>query len=222
MQNDESQPRLTAERNLLVFWEESRQSGHATEKAGRIMFDTVLMMRVTVPGDAKNTMEYWVQFTYPEGYPHPMFGKTRKNEDARKLYGKYIDEHIARQGGPQVVSGTPIEQWPMINRAQVANLKHNGVYSVEALSTLTDTGISALGMDGRKLVQQAKDWLERAKNDQAAAEAQAQRDRTEARFSALEEKYNELSDALAELPPDAQARVKDTIGKRRSPKAQAA
>lgn len=212
---DESLPILTHDRNILVFWEEPKQCGHASRTTGKVMFENTLMMRVSVPGDAKNNVEYWVQVSYPEGYPHPVYGKMRKNDAITQQYGKYIDDYLKRQGGPAEISGTPIEQWPMLTRAQVANLKHNGVYSVEALEGLTDQNIAAIGMDGRKLVQQAKDWLASARNSAAAMQAQERERKTEERFRALEENYSQLAEALSELPPDEQAKVQQSIQKRR-------
>lgn len=200
--NDESQPVLTDEKSILVFWEEAKPNGlHIGQ------YNRVLMCRVTVPGDNKSAVEYMVDEEYPEAHPHPIFGKLRKNDIVYKRFGKYIEAHKGRTAGT-VQAGTPVEAWPVVNRAQVAMLRHNCVYSVEALAGLTDSQIATLGMDGRKLVQQAKDYLATAANSQAAMEALERERKTEERFAALEEKFTDLAGALETLPEEAKAQVK--------------
>ena len=206
--NDESPPVLTHERNVLVFWEDVKPNGlHQGQ------YNRVLMVRVSAPGDNKSSAEYWVDEEYPEAHPHPSFGKLRKNDLIYQRFGKYIEEYKGRTD-KTVAAGTPVEAWPVINRAQVAMLKHNGVYSVEALGGLTDSQIANLGMDGRKLVQQAKDYLATAANSQAAMEALERERKTEARFAALEEKFNDLAEALEALPEEAKQQAKAHLAKK--------
>lgn len=206
--NEESQPILTDEKTVLVFWEEAKPNGLVIGQYNR-----VLMCRVTVPGDNKSAVEYMVEEEFPEAHPHPVFGKVRKNEITYKRFGKYIEAHKGRTAGT-VQAGTPIDAWPVVNRAQVAMLKHNGVYSVEALAGLTDSQIAALGMEGRKLVQQAKDYLATAANSQAAMEALERERKTEERFGALESKFNDLAEAFEALPEEAKQQVKAHIGRK--------
>lgn len=206
--NTESLPMLTEDRNILIFWEDAKPNGlHVGQ------FNSVLMMRIEVPGDNKSKAEYMVQETYPAEFPHPMFGKVRKNDLIWQRFGKYIEKYLGSVEGT-VVAGTPIEAWPMVSRAQIAMLRHNCVYSVEALAGLTDQQIAAIGIDGRKLVQQAKDYLSASVNSQAAAEAQDRERKMETRFAALEENYSILAEALEALPPEGKAQVKDHISKR--------
>lgn len=204
----ESQPILTTDRNILVFWEDAKPNGLVIGQ-----FNRILMVRVSVPGDNKSSAEYVVEEEFPADHPHPIHGKVKKNDPIYKRFGKYIEDYKSA-GGAQIVSGTPIEEWPVVNRAQVAMLKHNGIHSVEALGGLSDNGIVALGMGGRKLVQQAQDYLTNAANSAAAMEAMERERATEARFSALEEKFNDLAYALESLPPEQKAQVKETLAKK--------
>lgn len=211
MNTGESQPILTDDRNILVFWEDAKPNEHNMGQ-----FNRVLMCRVSVPGDNKSSVDYWLDEEYPEAHPHPIFGKIRKNDIAYKRFGKYIEAHKGRTES-QMQAGTPVEAWPVVNRAQVAMLKHNGVFSVEALSGLTDGQISTLGMDGRKLVQQAKDYIATAKNSQAAMDALEGQRKSEERFSALETKFNDLAEALESLDDDAKAQVKAHLKGKNAP-----
>ena len=75
MNNSESLPMLTEDRNILIFWEEAKPNG---QNVGQ--FNSVLMVRIEVPGDNKSKPEYMVQETYPEAFPHAIYGKLRKND----------------------------------------------------------------------------------------------------------------------------------------------
>lgn len=211
--NNESQPILTHERNLLTFWEEAKPNGLGGDKAGRVLFDKVLFVRISTPGD-KSEVTYEVKRDYPEEYPHPIHGKARKNPLVYDRFGKYVDDYIAKGDGPDVVTGTPIEQWPMVDVRMAALLKHNGVYSVETLAMLSDTNASNIGMGVRALVQKAKDWLQAATNSALAMEAQREKRAVQDQLDALRIQMETLADAFAELPSDAQAQVKASIAKR--------
>lgn len=205
--NNESLPMLTAERNVLVFWEDVKPNGlHPGQ------FNRMLMMRVSVPGDNKSSAEYWVEEEFPKDHPHPIFGMARKNETVFQRFGKYVEDY-KKNSTSDLQAGTPLEAWPMVNRAQIAMLKHNGVHSVEALAGLTDQHITQIGMEGRGLVQKAKDYLENATNSKAAMEAMERERKMEQRFTDLEQKYLELADALSELPEDRQKEIKASLGK---------
>ena len=207
--NDESPPVLTAERNVLVFWEDVKANGlHPGQ------FNSVLMMRVSVPGDNKSSAEYWVEERFPKEFPHPIFKAERRNEEIYKRFQKYIDDHKTRSGS-SLQAGTPLEAWPMVNRAQIALLKHNGIHTVEALEGLTDQHITQIGMEGRALVQKAKDYMANARNSAAAMEARDRERMLDARFASLEEKYTELAEAMAELPEESQKSVKAKLGRGR-------
>jgi len=196
-----------SDRNVLEFWEDTKPNGL---NAGQ--FNSVLMVRVSVPGDNKSSAEYWVEEQYPKEFPHPIFKGSRRNEEIYKRFESSIEQY-KKNSTNSIQAGTPLEAWPMVTRAQVAKLKYNGVHTVEALSGLTDEHISRLGIDGRTLVQQAKDYLENAKNSKAAREGMDRERKTEARFAALEEKYNDLASAFAELPGEKQAEIRAKLGR---------
>lgn len=206
--NNESQPVLTTERNILIFWEDSEPNGL---KDGQ--YNRVLMVRVSVPGDNRSSAEYRVETEYPKDFPHPVHGPLKKNADIYKRFGKYIEEYKAA-GGNGPVAGTPLEEWPVVNRAQVAMLKHNGVYSVEALATVSDNLMGALGMDGRRLVQKAKDYLESAANSAAAMEAMERERKIQARFDELQDKFDALAASMEALPEESKDALKGHFSKK--------
>jgi hypothetical protein len=75
--------------------------------------------------------------------------------------------------------GTPIEAWPYLNRAQVAEMKALGILTVEALANLGDSGLAKIGMGARELQQRARQFLkpqdDRETELRAQIKAQAER-----------------------------------------------
>lgn len=196
--NDESPPMLTKERNLLVFYEEAKQNGFAPGQ-----FNKVLMMRVTVPGD-QSSMEYWVDEEYPEAHKHPTFGALRKNDPVYTRFGEYIKAY-KENNKAMLEAGTPLEAWPVVNRAQVAMLRYHGIHSVEALSGINDEQMTRIGIGTRDLVNKAKTYLQGAADTTASLKMEAEKKAIQDRFDALEAKYQEIMEAVSELPEDAKA-----------------
>lgn len=216
MSNDESLPILTKDKNILTFWEDVKPDTLASAKSGKAEFATVLMMRVRVPGANKGDQTYEVDTVYPEEYPHPIHGKLRKNDLVYKQFGSYIEDYKKSAGSPQALDGTPIEKWALVNKSQAMTLKHIGVHTVEALATLkdNDNAISAIGMGGRKLVQQAVDWLVSSKDNAVAMQAQDDARKVQAQLDDLSAKFNDLAEAFEVLPEDAKKVVKEHIAKK--------
>lgn len=207
---DESPPILVSDANgkaVLVFWEDARPNGLNPGQ-----FNRLLMVRISVPGDNKSSSEQIVEEEYPKEYPHPIFKAIRRNEEIYARFGKTIEAYKANNK-MMLEAGTPLEEWPVVNRAQVALLRHNGVHSVEALAGLTDEHISRIGMEGRMLVQKAKDYLTTAKDSAAAMKEAEEKRKLEARFADLESKYLDLAEALSELPDEARKQVKAKLNK---------
>lgn len=212
MQTNESIPILTHDRNLLRFWTQADENKVASSKAGRIMFDQTLMLRIETPGD-KSSVEYEVDREYPKEYPNPVHGLIRKNQAIYARYGKYIEDYKAK-GNAIAMTGTPIEMWPLVNTRQVAMLKHYGVHSVESLATLADSGIAVIGPGGRELVQKATDWLNSAKLNAESMEREERARTMEARFKMLEGQLADIWQAVSAAPPEVQEQVKQRLPKR--------
>lgn len=217
--NSKAQPILTAEKNLLTFWDEALPNGLAGAKAGRVVFDHVLMVDVSSPGD-KSEVTYEVKRTYPENYPHPIHGEVRKNETVYAKYGKYIEDYESRmKGGSQVVAGTPIDNWALVDTRMAANLKFHGVYSVEALAEVSDGNAANMGMGIRELVQKAKDWLKNASSSAAAMETEDRNRKLQAEIDDLRVKYEELAKSMDILPEESKSTLRDWFSKRNATKA---
>lgn len=206
-------PMPTKEKNLLIFREETRENGRVKELTGKLAFNRVLMVQITVPGE-KSIPEYEVDIEFPEGYPDPVHGKVKKNPAMYARFGEYIEKFKQTQASGGAISGTPIEEWPAVNIRHAALMKSVGVYTVEALADLSDSALQSIGLGGQALRQKAKDYLAAAEKTAGDMRLQEMNRKQEQQMALLQEQINALSDAMASLPLDAQAHVKSELGKR--------
>jgi hypothetical protein len=213
LQWSQQRPVVSSEKNLITFWEEAVQNGLASAKTGKVEFDKVLFLKISVPGD-KSEAEYEVERHYPEGYPHPSFGKVKKNEVIYKRFGREIEDYKAKMGSPEGLQGTPIEEWALVDVRIAAHLKYNGVATVEALALVSDGNAQKMGPGIRQLVEKAKDWLANAASAADAMALQDENRKLQSQIDELTERFNSLGSAMDALPEEAKTKVREEISKR--------
>ena len=115
---------------------------------------------------------------------------------------RFPHEYEAYKRGQEAsVVGTPLQMWPGLQPSQVAELKHQGIRTVEQLATLSDTSSGVLrGFYAMK--HKAQQFLDDTKDKNAAAVVRAQMDeqaeRHKAEMRALEDRMAAmLAEALA-------------------------
>lgn len=145
---DFTPPTLAAHkpRPYVEFFLESREHPGKSAEAGRPVHIDVEMVKIINPGSrdefvSKVTEEVAAQ--YPEEYRR--WKETRRN----------------------TVEGTPLEMWPVMTPALVADLKYQKILTVEQLATCSDTAIQKLGHGFLDLRQKARAFLEVAKDTAA-------------------------------------------------------
>jgi hypothetical protein len=219
MQVKESRPILTKERNLITFWQEAVE--HKTPKG--VDYDTVLFIRIITPGDT-GEMVYEVERHYPPGKPNQIYGEVKRNERMFQRFGEYIEKWKREHDTGLVVDGTPIDNWAQVDVRTAALLKHLGIFTVETLAVLGDSGISKIGPGGRALVEKAKVFVEQAKNTSYANELAEENRKKDERIARLEAQIEELSEAFNAIPEAALEPAKEVIKRRRGrpPKNEAA
>jgi len=118
------------------FYKEAVKNERKSAEEKRAVFDEVVMVMITIPGDNKNKFVDIANDEYKERFPA-----------AWKQY---------EASEAQVGEGTPLEEWPLMTVGRCKELKSLNIHSVEQLAELPDQFISRLGMGGRELVEQAK------------------------------------------------------------------
>lgn len=137
---------------FATIYQEAVELKAESEKAGRPIFADIPFIRITIPGDTNNIIER--KLTEQDKHKYP------------KAWADY------QRGEAQGFTGTPLEQWPQITRAQVKESKYFECHTVEQLAGLTDSHCQKMGMGFRDLREKAKAYLGVAETT-AAATAQA-------------------------------------------------
>ena len=123
-----------------MFYMKEVQNKARSKAEGRICFDQKEYVEIFVPGD-----------------------KTlRPNRPVAEADKKRWPQAYARFQATQeeTLDGTPVDQWPYLNRAQVAEMKANGVMTVEAIADCADGLLDRLGPNARDLQKRARQFLQ--------------------------------------------------------------
>lgn len=115
---------------------------------GRPMFDQVETVILHVAGDPWNHVSKPVDEAVKNRF-RLQYANWRANEEAS-----------------MTISGTPLTEWPILNKAQVAELNALFIYNVEGLSKVPDISLSK-SHSLRELRQKAIDYLATAKDGAA-------------------------------------------------------
>jgi hypothetical protein len=190
---------------------EEREMGmnaEATEKAGRPIPRVVIMACITPHGSKdvhEKIAEEWLA-----------------QIKAKALAGDFPPEWLAhfelqfkewQRGNELPRDGTPVKTWQMCTREAATRLIGNGITTVEDLAQFPDSGLGAIGMDGRYLRDMAKNWIAEAKdkgtNAKALADANVEIERLKAANAALTERVDRLAARLEEQETSPRRRGKD-------------
>ena len=130
------------QRALVTFYVEKEQNNFRSEQEGRAVYDDVEYIRIVTPGDTRSEV-------------------VRAATEQHKR--EYAPQYAAFKAGVELApQGSPLEHWPPMSPALIANLKALGVHTVEQLSEVSDGNLMNLGHGGRGLRDRAKAWLEQA------------------------------------------------------------
>ncbi len=166
---------IQEDKMFVEFYSDAIELKFQSEQEGRPVYQEVPFVKIMIPGDPNNIIE-----------------RVASKEDQMK-YPKAWARFQNSESQGQI--GTPLEQWPQINRAQVKEAKYYEVHTVEAMAGLSDTHCMNMGMGFMELRTKAQAYLAAAK-DSAAVTAQAAENET-----------------LKSMIADLQAQIKD-LGKR--------
>lgn len=120
-----------------------------------------------------------------------VFDQPASKEKKRRFPVEYARYQLAKK---QVEKGTPLEQFAFLTLSEVESLKIRGIFTVEALSALTEEKASALGIS-REWELAAK-FIAQAAGNKALADWQKAEDKYKARIKKLEAEVAALRAAL--------------------------
>lgn len=103
-------------------------------------------------------------------------------------------EYAAFKAGIEApLVGTPIAEWPPINKAQVLTLQYLGVRTVENLAELPDDIAQKIGTGGMTLRSKAQAWLKSREDGRATMKATSENDALRKQLEAMQAQLAALS-----------------------------
>jgi hypothetical protein len=155
----------------VQFYRHAELNSHKTREAGRKIFEECVYIRILSPANRLLIIE------------------RRVTDDDKlrfaKQYGRFLDQ------GESLQVGTPLSEFPGLSPAQVLEMRHLKVETVEQLAGIPDTTAQLLGTGGQDLKQRAIKFLDRSRSNEELSETvrelRTQLDRLLAERSAVTE-----------------------------------
>jgi len=124
------------------FMMHPRENPKKSREAGRPVYDEVPYVRIMAAGDKDNIVMRPIRETDKQRFPRQWQAFQNKEE--------------------QTQEGTPLSEWAGISRAQIEELRHFNIRTVEALANAPDANLQKF-MGINALKQKAKAYMEDAK-----------------------------------------------------------
>lgn len=161
-----------------IFFIEAVPDDMATEKAGAVRMRELEMVRIQVAGDMLNVATAPVDAAVKERFAVQYEAWKTKRQD----------RHI---------EGTPLKNWPMISALRIAEFEAVGIFSVENLSSVSDSNVTKLA-DGRIWREKATAWLASAKDNAVSVQYAAENERLKADMDEMRKQIADLSAMVTE------------------------
>lgn len=170
---------------LILFFKEEAVKDERASRDGPPVFYPTHQVRVVVAGSKSN-----------EG---PIYELARKLSDgtwkqdrqACQRFGRPYEDWKAGRASSD--TGTPLEQWPLMDVAMVATLKASHVYTVQQLATLSDSALdTSIRRGGREWRAKAQAWLDEARTAAGDVEARAENARLREELDGLKKQVQQL------------------------------
>ena len=182
------QSRFAEDDKLFVqFFPGSIQDKKKSLEAGRPIFTDVEMIRIMVPGDKGNIVERVVREADKARFP--------------RHYAAY------KNNQKDLIEGTPLEKWNYLSEAQVRELMHFNVRTVEQLAAMSD-GNAQNFVGINVLRRKAQEYLDIAAEGAPVAQLQAELEKRDSRISEQDETIQNLLTRLESLEADGKKKSK--------------
>lgn len=154
------------------FFVDSVQDMVASEAQGRPIFRDEERVEIIMPGN-----------------PHTR-PVARVTDEHRQRWPREYEAF--RAGIEMSPDGTPIEEWPILKRSQVLELKALGFKTIEHIRDMDDLAIQRIGLGGRRLKELASGHLDDAERMAMTNRLSADSDKKDAEIAALRRQVEEM------------------------------
>ena len=156
------------------FFTDSVKDHAASAQEGRDIFKAEERVEIIMPGISQITK--------------PVFKVTQEHVD------RWPDEYKKFKAGMEMsVDGTPLEQWPILKREQVLELKYMDFKTVEQVAEMSEHAIQRIPMWGRRLKELAGAYLDEEQASALLARTTADKERMASTIAEQNEKIANLS-----------------------------
>lgn len=166
------------------FFMREFQDFAATAREGRPIFSEDEMVEIILPGNP---------------YTRPI---CKVRDEHRQQWPTQYDAFLKSKTPAH--DGTPIEEWPILKRPQIAEMKALEIHTIEQVANLSDTAIARIGMGGRYLVQKAQAFLDDAFAGALAEQLSRDNEMKDSEISTLRNQVEELSRLVRETHAELQ------------------
>lgn len=166
-----------------IFYMKAVKNNFESAKQGRDIWDEIPYVEILIPGDKLTEVH------------------ERVNESHKARWPTSWAAFLANQEAPE--EGTPLAEWPPVNRSTVEMLASVKVRTVEQLAGLSDAQIGAcMPMGGRVLRDKAIAWLKQAEGMAPMSEMQQELERSRNEIETLKRQVSELASLKAKEKAD--------------------
>jgi hypothetical protein len=203
------------------FYRDVRKNDFQSDQQKRPIYEEVLMIHIVIPGNNLFDVKEVVQERHKQRFP---------------LQWAAFQNSLNGGGDPMMV-GTPLDQWPLIGRAQAEELKALKFFTVESIAQASDAVLArmglAAGMAPHALRDRAIRFLDLAKEDASAnkqaeeierlrIERTASDERHAAQLTQMQQQIDALAQASKDKPRPVARRKRKYTRKAKAQAAQAA
>jgi hypothetical protein len=166
--------------NLHVeFYQDSVLNTFKTNFEGRPVYDLVEMVYIHAPGN-KSDLRRKVRTTSEPNFP----------SDPERFPRQW---RAFKDSTEQVDVGTPVDRVPFIQPHRAMELKASRIHTLEQLAMLPDQVVQGLGMDGRKLRDHARAYLDDATRMADIAARESENNELRAELAAMKQQLADLA-----------------------------
>jgi len=178
-----------ADGNFVEFFTKDKKLDVESQKQGRPIFVTEDWVKIGSPGDLKTRPEFQMTEIYCNRY-----------EKEYTTWKKRLEG-----GDSNGVIGTPLLEWPQIDRSLAVGLRAQGILNVEMLAAIQDSNLHNFGPGMRAKRDQAKAFLEAARGHAPIARLTEENRQLRDQLTALQQQMAEVAAAVKERADDPNA-----------------
>ena len=168
---------------VVEFYLHSVKDEEQSLEQERPIWNEVPYVMIRVPGQNQQIVRRPVRTGQ-----HPM-------HDNNRFHNEYV---AFKQQKSQPLEGTPLSEWPVVDKSQILELAHFGIKSVEHLANLND-GNAQNHMGLSDLKNKAKRWLESATSAAPMAKLESELKERDNKIETLEHVVGEMQKELKKM-----------------------